>query len=194
SRGVLRCVLARYLAIEPQAVRMRSAAHGKPFLACGPRQLALRFNLSHSGGVALVAVARGREVGIDIESLGRVLDYERIITRFLSPDEQRMLAALPPTLRRQAFFTCWVRKEAYAKARGLGLSLPFEQFSVSVNPREPAALLSVERRLGDPSRWTLNDIPIGDRYVAAVAVEGAVEGAGCVFRRFTWPSAPQETF
>lgn len=188
SRGLLRCVLARYLAIAPEAVQLRSAAYGKPFLASGPHPSALRFNLSHSGAVALLAIAWGREIGVDVESLGRALDYERIIARFLSRDEQRMLRALPPALRRRAFFTCWVRKEAYAKARGMGLSLPFERFTVSVNPGEPAALLAVEEELDDSSRWTLRDVPAHGGYVAALAVEGP----GCALRCFRWPRSPRE--
>lgn len=184
SRGVLRCVLARYLAVEPEAVQLRYAAYGKPYLAGEPWLPTLRFNLSHSGEIALVAVTGEREIGIDVESLGRNLDYERIIARFLSPREQWMLRTLPPTLRRHAFFTCWVRKEAYAKATGLGLSLPFAQFTVSVRPGEPTALLTAEEGLDDLSRWRLHDVPVGDGYVAALATEGQE----CTFRQFMWPS------
>lgn len=184
SRGFLRCVLARYLAIEPEAVQLRYTAYGKPYLASEPWRPTLRFNLSHSGGIALVAVTGEREVGIDVESLGRNLDYERIIVRFFSPREQWMLRTLPPTPRRHAFFTCWVRKEAYAKATGLGLSLPFAQFTVSVRPGEPAALLAVEEGVNDSSRWKLHDVPVGDGYVAALAAEGQ----GWTFRQFMWPS------
>ena len=71
-----------------------------------------------------------------------------------------MLRTLPTEAQRQAFFRCWTRKEAYIKARGEGLSLPLDQFDVSLAPGEPAALLGTQRDPSEASRWSLQELPL----------------------------------
>src|SRR5438874_1805737 len=113
------------------------ASSGKPRLALpGPR-----FNVSHSGPVALYAFSWNGEVGVDVELDRPELARERIAERFFSPAEVATLRGLPAELQPHAFLTCWTRKEAYIKARGEGLSLPLDRFDVSLHPDEPAALL-----------------------------------------------------
>jgi 4'-phosphopantetheinyl transferase len=182
GRGVLRAILARYLGASPHTLRFGYTEYGKPFLV-GQDQQWLSFNLSHSGGLALCAVVRERAIGVDIESIRRDMEHESIAERFFSPAEQRVLRALPSSLRPQAFFDCWTRKEAYIKAHGEGLSLPLDQFSVSLAPGEPAGLLHTD---GDPSeatRWSLRELAPGPDYAAALAVEGHGWGLAC----WQWP-------
>ena len=132
----------------------------------------IRFNLSHSHGVALYAVTRGREVGIDLEYIRSDLEVEQIAERFFSRREIATLRALPIDLRTDAFFLCWTRKETYLKARGEGLSLPLDQFDVSLIPGEPAALLSTHRGSHEALRWSLQELTPAPGYVAALGVEG----------------------
>ena len=126
----------------PECLSFCYGSHGKPALVWESGGDAIRFNISHSDGVALYAVTRGREVGIDLELVRRGLEIEEIAERFFSRLEIATLRALPTPLRRYAFFLCWTRKEAYIKARGEGLSLPLDQFDVSLIPGEPATLMS----------------------------------------------------
>ncbi|MDY6838556.1 MAG: 4'-phosphopantetheinyl transferase superfamily protein [Thermodesulfobacteriota bacterium] len=172
ARGVLRKILSAYCMTEPNQLSFHHNMHGKPALDPQCDGGGLRFNLSHSDGVALYAITRGREVGIDIERIRTDLEFDRIAERFFSPQEVATLLALPPHTQKQAFFACWTRKEAYVKARGDGLSLPLDQFAVSVAPDDAAVLLHTK---GDPqnlSHWSLKALALGPDYEAALAVEG----------------------
>jgi 4'-phosphopantetheinyl transferase len=170
GRAALRSVLARYLAVDVGAVCLGRTAAGQPTLS-GPLAGALAFSVSRSAGVALCAVAIGRHVGVDVERIMRGVVEDVAHDGILSPAELRGLRALEPAARERAFFTVWTRKEAYAKARGLGLSLPFEQFTVSVDPAVPALVAAAD---DDPARWTLRDLDAGPGYAAALAIEGRI--------------------
>jgi 4'-phosphopantetheinyl transferase len=123
ARAALRGVLARYLDVLPARVAFVTGAEGKPRLAPGPGA-DLRFNLSHSGGLALVAVRLGREVGVDLEELRDGVDGDAVAREFFDEPERARLAALAATGQPQAFFRAWVRREALAKASGRGISAP----------------------------------------------------------------------
>jgi 4'-phosphopantetheinyl transferase len=172
ARGVLRVVLGRYLEIAPNRLRFCYSPYGKPALAEEFGGDELRFNLSHSDGLALYALTRGRELGIDLERIRSDLADEQIAERFFSPREVATLRTLPPDLRVEAFFNCWTRKEAYIKAIGEGLSHPLDQFDVSLIPGGPALLLCTRPDPQEASRWSLQELPLGAGYVAALAVEG----------------------
>jgi 4'-phosphopantetheinyl transferase len=172
ARGVLRDILGRYLRVPPSEPEFRYSAYGKPALADGADAPWLRFNVSHSHEVALFAVTCGREVGVDIEYLGREIRGEEIAERFFSARERADLRALPAEVKHEAFFNCWTRKEAYIKAHGEGLSLPLDQFDVSLAPGEPAALLATRSDPREALHWSLQALTPGPDYVAALAVEG----------------------
>src|SRR5205807_4072981 len=114
----------------------------QPLLPATGQGADLRFSVSHSEDVALLAFARGREIGVDIEAIRADADYCGVAQSFFSRQEQETLRALPAGRQCEAFFACWSRKEAYIKARGMGLSLPLDQFDVSLTPGEPAQLLA----------------------------------------------------
>jgi 4'-phosphopantetheinyl transferase len=172
ARGVLRAILGRYLSRAPESLSFCYSSHGKPALVRESGGDAIRFNISHSHGVALYAVTRGREVGIDLELIRSGLEIEEIAERFFSRLEIATLHALPTDIRRCAFFLCWTRKEAYIKARGEGLSLPLDQFDVSLIPGEPATLMSTRPDSDEALRWSLQGLTIDPGYAAALAVEG----------------------
>ena len=154
ARGVLREILGCYLKRVPKSLCFCYGSHGKPALAGEFDGEAIRFNVSHSHGVALYAISRGRAVGIDLERIRFDLPVAEIAERFFSKREDAMLRSLPTDVQHQAFFRCWTRKEAYIKARGEGLSLPLDQFDVSLAPGEPAAVLGTQRDPSEASRWS----------------------------------------
>jgi 4'-phosphopantetheinyl transferase len=171
ARALLRKLLAAYLEINAEAVRLSYAEKGKPFLT-DPAQSTLKFNVAHSHGLALYAFSPGREVGIDLEFIKEDLESEEIAERFFSPREVQVLMTIPAHLRKRAFFDCWTRKEAYIKARGEGLSMPLDQFDVSFAPGEPAALLRNDQEPVEVARWTMRNMTMPLGYVAALVAEG----------------------
>ena len=172
GRGLLRHILSRYLGKEPDQLRFCYNSYGKPALIEEAGAEGLCFNLSHSHGIALYALTRGREIGIDIEYFRPDVETEKLAERFFSPREAAALRALPEHLRKEAFFNCWTRKEAYIKADGKGLAIPLNAFDVSLTPGEPAALLRTESQPQETSRWSLRALNLEPGYAAALAVKG----------------------
>jgi 4'-phosphopantetheinyl transferase len=183
ARGVLRSILGCYLNRVPQCLRFCYGPHGKPALAGEPDADAIRFNVSHSHGLALYAVARGREVGIDVERVRRDLAVAEIAARFFSRREVAMLRNIPAEEQHPAFFRLWTRKEAYVKARGEGLSLLSEEVDVSLAPGEPEADASAQHDPSEISRWSLQDLVPAPGYAAALAVAGRDWRLDCL----QWP-------
>lgn len=172
ARGLLRTILGRYLNIEPSALLFRYNTYGKPELVLLPGKLQVSFNVSHTHGLVLYAVTLQRRIGVDIEHLDAKVGGEDIVEHFFSQREIATFRALSPAQQREAFFRAWTRKEAYIKARGEGLSLPLDQFGVSLAPGEPAALLENQDDPEEVIRWSLQDLLPGAGYLAALAVEG----------------------
>ena len=171
ARGQLRVLLGRYLGIEARRVRLRYNRFGKPYLD-GEDAGRLYFNVAHTRGVALYALRAAAEVGVDIEYMSREVEFAGIARQFFSAQEYAALSALPPSLQRRAFFNAWVRKEAYVKAVGQGLSIRLSDFSVSLAPGQPAGLLAIGDAERAHERWRLQALDVPSRYVAAVATEG----------------------
>jgi 4'-phosphopantetheinyl transferase len=172
SRGALRAILSRYVNISSHILRFDYNPYGKPSLIVAQGGNTLRFNLSHSRGMALIALTKNRDIGVDIEGINPNFSCLEIAEKFFSPLENSVLRSLPEHLQATAFFTCWTRKEAYIKAVGKGLSIPLNQFDVSLAPGEPAALLNVEENPEEASKWSLIELFPSSDMVAAVAVAG----------------------
>jgi 4'-phosphopantetheinyl transferase len=168
GRGVLRTLLSRYTGVPAQTLEFAYNGFGKPELAGSD----VCFNLSHSHGIALAAVTRGRAIGVDIERIREEVMRERIAERFFSPAEARALAALPPGQQAQAFFNCWTRKEAWIKARGQGLSIALDSFEVTLAPGEPARLVATRPDADEAGRWSLRALECEPGFAAALAVAG----------------------
>lgn len=192
AHASLRDILARYLQCEPSELKFSTNEYGKPLLtrsndsAKRPSGVSrsgkpatkvatttnIEFNLSHSGDFALIAITRGRNVGVDVELIREDIELESLARRNFSPREVSELMALPPEQRTLGFFACWTRKEAYIKARGLGLSLPLDSFDVSLAPNEPAILRATRPDANESARWSLHSLGVESNYAAALAVEG----------------------
>ncbi len=179
GRGLLRVILGRYLAVDPARLTFRYGSRGKPSLDGTLSGYDLRFNLAHSQGMALYALAACREIGVDVECIRPVLDAEQIAERFFSAREAAAFRALPPGLRSEAFFSCWTRKEAYLKATGDGLARPLDTFDVSLLPGEPARLQRVAGDRVEASRWSLEALAPAVSCVGALAVEGRFGRLAC---------------
>ena len=155
AHGALRLILAGYLAGDPVALRVSADERGKPFLEDMSATGDLQFNLSHSGALALVVVARGRQVGVDVEQLRPMPDLDGVADRICTAAERSTLAALADAHRQSAFFALWTRKEALAKATGEGIGAI-------------ARGLDLEQE----GRWTLVEVTDLAGYAACVAGEG----------------------
>ncbi len=191
ARASLRLILARYLEVKPGRLRLEAGEFGKPFLAGNAAAPGLRFNLSHSHQLALIAVTRDREVGVDIEFMRPDFVNDEVATHFFSQAEVDQFQSLPRSLRTRAFFNCWTRKEAYIKGRGEGLYCPLDQFDVSLTPEKPPMLLQSRVADADAQRWILSEINAGDRYAATVAVERRLDGnAGGMLNLGATPADP----
>ena len=129
AHALVRTTLSRYCPVSPGAWEFEMGERGRPEIA-GPVDAGLRFNLSHTPGRAVCAVARDRDVGVDVERLSRVTQPLLIADRFFAPAEIAALRASHESQRRQRFFELWTLKESYIKARGLGLAIPLDQFLV----------------------------------------------------------------
>ena len=170
SRGVLRLLLAKYLATDPRTIRFQQNSYGKLFLA----DSSLQFNLSHSQELALFAFTMDCPLGIDVEFIDQHIEYLDIAERFFSIEEYGMLLALPGLERRQAFFNCWSRKEALIKARGMGLFLALTSFSTEVSFIKDDIVKVTFADSAQPAisnNLFLRSLDPGKQYTAACAVE-----------------------
>ena len=184
TRSVLRVLLGHYLNVPPADVKFRYGRTGKPELSAAFHDTKLQFNLSHSHGQVLFAIARQCAIGVDIEMIRPDTDIERIAERFFSFVETEQLRALTGLEKRVGFFNGWTRKEAYLKARGEGIGEGLDQFAVSLIPGKPARLLFDRRDPNAVNRWSVHDLKTSSGFSAAVVVEGT----GLTLKRFAWES------
>ena len=167
-RGLLRAVLAQLLSLSPVEVTFNYGEKGKPHLQDSP----LFFNLSHSNDQACIAACREAALGIDVECIRAPARHTWVdlAQRFFSTAEIAELMALPVSHQSEAFFAGWARKEAYLKLHGLGLALPLNRFSVTIDPDTPAMLRSTEWRPDDVNQTSLYDLPTAPRYRSSLAI------------------------
>jgi 4'-phosphopantetheinyl transferase len=171
SHAVLRGLLAAVCARPPSRLRFGYGPQGKPFLVGGIGEP--HYNMAHSGDFAAYALARDRELGIDVEQHRNLPDLFEIAERFFSPREHRALASLPEPDRQAAFFRCWVRKEAYIKARGGGLSIPLDSFQAWPEFVETAIDRGATATDEAQSAWRIEDFAAPPGYSGALAAERA---------------------
>jgi phosphopantetheine--protein transferase-like protein len=134
----------------------------------------IRFNSSHSANVALYAMTRHCDLGVDIEKIRLLEDTHQIADRFFCPEEAQELLGLPRAEQESAFFDCWTRKEAYIKAVGNGLSMPLNGFRVTIKPGDPGEFVHLGNYPQGAREWTLQNIAIAPGYAAAVAYRDSV--------------------
>ncbi|HVU25845.1 MAG TPA: 4'-phosphopantetheinyl transferase superfamily protein [Opitutus sp.] len=174
----MRELLAKYLGCDPAMLRFATGSHGKPRLAGAQETSDLCFNVSHSHGRALLAVTHGAEVGVDLEQIRSDLDAGGIVASHFSPAERTAWQALPEAQRHAAFFQGWVRKEAYVKARGEGLSREPARYTVELEPDAPGRLLADEITPDAPKIWRIETLSVPIGYAAAVAYFGPERKVG----------------
>ena len=159
ARARLRQILSCYLELPPEGLRFDYGPAAKPALAGGLAD-APAFNLAHSGGWGLCAVARGVVLGVDIERIDARLDFEKLAAAFFSRDEHQRLLACVPHRRRRSFFRLWTRKEAWLKGRGSG----FTDSRQSLAPEHLGGICTFD------GSWWLMNLPVARHYLAALAV------------------------
>jgi 4'-phosphopantetheinyl transferase len=131
ARALLRRSLSRHADVPPDAWRFRASEYGRPEIASPASPL--RFNVSHTAGLAMVAVVVGREVGVDVEKIPGAVPWDVLDSSFAEVERDAVRAA-PPEEQAARFAQIWTLKEAYVKARGLGLSLALQSFAFRVQP------------------------------------------------------------
>jgi 4'-phosphopantetheinyl transferase len=186
AHSALRAILARYLSTEARLLRFRHGPHGKPELE-GER--ATRFNLSHSGRVALCAVARGADLGVDVQQRPAPPAWEEVAESFFAAAELAAIRGLPAASRPEGFLACWVRKEACLKARGVGLTAGLAQVEVPVAPELLSGFVITEGNPGGTC-WLMRDLWPGEGYRAAVAAQGSPWRLKCW--EWAWPGEGDE--
>jgi 4'-phosphopantetheinyl transferase len=172
TRAMVRTILGGYTASSGRELRFDYSHNGKPRLVDATTDF--RFSVSHSGDRAMLAVAMGHDVGVDLELIRANIETVALAERYFSEGERAALRGLSGKEQAQGFFRCWTCKEAFLKAQGFGLSRSLESFDVEVNPARPARLLATRPDAEEAKRWALHDVPAEENYAAAAAWEGSI--------------------
>ena len=182
TRALVRTVLSTYHpSVDPRAWAFEIGQFGRPEIAGPSVQPTLRFNLSHTDGMVVCLVAGDREIGVDVEDTQRTGYTVEIADRYFSPAEVRELRSWPAERQAERFFDYWTLKEAYIKARGLGLQLPLDQFTMQPPAYRPgfqretarqarSALRSGRRSRTSPRSWQFMSFDLTARHRVALAV------------------------
>lgn len=189
SHGLLRLILARYLGTGAGHIQFVAGAHGKPAVNDpSDASPSLEFSLSHSGDYALVALATGRAVGVDVELCKPEVEALKLAQRFFAPEESQAIARLQGEAQQCLFYRYWTAKEAYLKGRGLGLSLGLDRFEILFDGQSSAARVrSTDSGAFDPG-WLVQSLSVSDHLAGALAVEGEgwhlrrLDATACLFR------------
>jgi 4'-phosphopantetheinyl transferase len=168
AHSAMRTLLSSYAGIAPASIAFSTNAYGKPQVAHEEGAEQIHFNLTHSAGVAALAVSRAFELGIDIEHI-RPIDSE-VAEHHFSPRELLTLGSLPPEQWLQGFYRCWTSKEALLKGEGLGLNLALDGFDVEVYPQRPPALIAVAPYTNISSDWLLAELTPAENVVGTLAI------------------------
>ncbi len=160
GRGILRSLLGRYLKIAPNQLQFIYSEKGKPSLA----NQRLQFNVAHSQGLALYAVALDRPVGVDLEQVRAIVDLHALTRRFFAPDEHAAICNLPLDQQPKAFFRYWTCKEAYLKATGEGLA-KLQALEISLDSNQ-ACLTKIPQ--GTIADWHLRELAPAEEFVGAI--------------------------
>lgn len=173
GRGLLRELLGAYLNQSAVALRFTQGLHGKPMLiSSAGATIDLYFNLSHSHDQVLFAVAH-RELGVDLECMGRTVSYAAIAKRICTSREWAAFQALPAEQLRKAFFACWTRKEAIAKALGIGLAGGLGTWEVCFTDDVSSLDCRVSVRDANGQEWSVLNLPLEPDWSGALAASGS---------------------
>lgn len=179
SRGVLRILVGEYLEMDPQKVTFRYEKYGKPQLQHETR---MKFNVSHSGDMAIIGFVKDYDIGVDIEHVKNDFNVLDLAENFFSRHEIEMLRTIPPKEQPLAFYRCWTRKEAFIKAEGSGLSFPLHEFTVSMTKDNEAKLEHTDWNPDAKHQWSMFSFKPAQNYIAALAINDSATS----FKVFDW--------
>jgi 4'-phosphopantetheinyl transferase len=170
ARGILRLLLSTYLDCAPDELQFEYGANGKPALIGRFAGSSLFFNLAHSENLALIAVTRLGQIGVDVEQIRPVVDADELVARFFSPRENTQFQQLSADEKKIAFFNLWTRKEAWLKATGEGIAHSLNRVEVTFMPGEPARLLALPNCSEPGERWHIRELSPAPGFVGALAL------------------------
>lgn len=169
-RAGLREILELYSGVERREIKFGYNSAGKPFLTRQEGPDGIRFNLSHSGGLAVYGITRGREIGVDIQHVRPISGIDGLVNRFLSVKERCTIENLTADRRTEAFFSYWTAKEACLKAKGLSMAaLPLDAVEIAFDTGRPE-ILSIRGDDQEAARWILEPLKLGSGFSAALVV------------------------
>ncbi|MGA3092604.1 MAG: 4'-phosphopantetheinyl transferase superfamily protein [Terriglobales bacterium] len=172
TRALVRTVLSRYIPIHPKEWIFSTTAYGRPDIAnAQAREACLVFNISHTHSLIVLGVTKRRALGVDVENFrAREVSLE-IADRYFAPQEVADLTATPPHQQQYRFFEYWTFKEAYIKARGMGLSLPLDKFSFHYRDDHAVAIAIAPELADDSGRWQFWQLRPASEYLVAICAE-----------------------
>ena len=170
AHALVREALSLYHPLPPERWRFTRNAHGRPDVVLPEGAPRLRCNLSHTQGLAVCAITVDRDLGVDVEDRERNSRTTEIADSFFAPSEVRDLRALPPEHQRARFFSYWTLKEAYMKARGIGLALGLDNFAYRLHPEAPIEIAFTDAIDDDPRAWQFRVLDATPRHPVALAV------------------------
>src|SRR5262249_11993041 len=173
ARAALRTILAHYLPSSARELRFCYGRYGKPVLTKEVNVNQLQFNLSHSHEIAIFAIARGRAVGIDVEYIRNTTSVDEIVDRFFAPNETTAFGASSKATKLENFYASWTCKEAYLKARGLGLSFPLARV------RLPRMFDAKQPHQMGSGNWSVVNFSPASNYLAALVAAGTGWNLSC---------------
>ncbi|WP_298500408.1 4'-phosphopantetheinyl transferase superfamily protein [uncultured Algibacter sp.] len=172
TRGALRLLSGKYLNLNPKNIKFKYGKYGKPDFDF---ETNLKFNVSHSGNMAVIGFVLNDDIGIDVEKIKTDFDVFDIVSNYFSSLEIESLKELPAIEQVKGFYRCWTRKESFIKAKAKGLSFPLDSFSVSLDSDEKVELLETKWDKNEKDLWKLFPFSPEEGYLGAVSVKGKVE-------------------
>ncbi len=169
ARVLVRTTLSRYASVAPENWRFQTNEFGKPEIDPRQNSLQLRFNLSHCDGLVICGVTVGWDIGVDCENISRKVEIEQVASRVFSTGEREFLDSMPAARQAEVFFRLWTLKEAYIKARGVGISLPLQEIAFDISSQP----IGVSFRPGiadQPEAWQFVQPAFPKPYLAAIAI------------------------
>ncbi|WJJ95640.1 4'-phosphopantetheinyl transferase family protein [Algibacter luteus] len=172
TRGALRLLSGKYLNLNPQEIEFKYGDFGKPAFNF---ETPLKFNVSHSGNIAVLGFCLHSDIGVDIEVMKANFDVFDIASNYFSSSEIEALKILPTEEHTKGFYRCWTRKESFIKAKAKGLSFPLDSFSVSIDSDIKAELLETKWDNNEKEFWKLFSFSPQENYIGAVSVKGQIQ-------------------
>jgi 4'-phosphopantetheinyl transferase len=169
TRSLVRTTLSRYVPVPAESWRFEHGVHGRPEIAA-PAGTGLRFNVSHTREIVVCAVARGSDVGVDVERFDSTRDLRAVASNVCSADELSAMRAMATEAFEKNLLALWTLKEAYLKARGLGFALQPSHLTFDLDAEAGVAASFSPEVSDDPARWWFATLDAGDEHLLSIAL------------------------